>query len=101
MEKQLRENWPEHVAPAFDDVWRRAGRQAAAQRRRYAAFASIAAAIAIAVIVFGGKGPYVQPDYFEVADLLETTYWTAPSDSLMPEHQFDIYQDMPVLFEST
>ncbi len=99
--KQLREDWPECVAPAFDETWRRAERQGAVQRRRYAGFASVAAATAIAVIVLGSEGSRVQQDYVEVADLLETTYWTAPSDTLMPEHQFDIYQDMPVLFEST
>jgi len=33
--------------------------------------------------------------------LLGTTGWSAPSDSLMPDHQFDIYQDIPVLIEST
>lgn len=99
--RQLRKDWPERVAPAFDEIWRRAERRGAVQRRRYARFASVAAAAAIAVIVLGSEGPHVEQDYVEVADLLETTYWTAPSDTLMPEHQFDIYQDMPVLFEST
>jgi hypothetical protein len=101
MREQLRKDWPEPVVPAFDDVWRRAGRQWTVQRRRYAGFASVAAAAAIAALLFGGNGPHGQPDYVEVADLLEKTYWTAPSDTLMPEYQFDIYQEMPVLFEST
>jgi hypothetical protein len=39
--------------------------------------------------------------YIEVAELLDSTYWFAPSDVLLPDREFDIYQDMPVLFEST
>ena len=39
--------------------------------------------------------------YIEVADLLESTYWSAPSDVLLPDRQFDIYQELPVIFEST
>ena len=47
-----------------------------------------------------GNAP-VDESYVEVADLMDSTYWTAPSDVLLPDRQFDIYQDMPELFEST
>jgi hypothetical protein len=37
-----------------------------------------------------------------IADaLMNSTTWTAPSDVLMPDHQFDIYRDIPVLDQST
>ena len=60
----------------------------------------MASVVAGAVIAFTPR-PETPETYIEVADLLETTYWSAPSDVLLPERKFDIYQDMPVLFEST
>ena len=35
------------------------------------------------------------------AELMDSTYWSAPSDVLLPDREFDIYQDLPELFEST
>jgi len=101
LQRHIRESWPECPAPSFDTLWSRAEQERAVQRRRYAGVASIAAAAALAAIIFGGRVAIDEPSYIEVADLLDTTYWTAPSDTLMPEYEFDIYQEMPVLFEST
>ncbi|NIV17174.1 MAG: hypothetical protein GWN47_01925 [Woeseiaceae bacterium] len=101
LKEQLRKNWPRHETPLFDEVWAKAERARTAQRRRYAGMASLAAAAALAAIVFGGGPAVEEPRYIEMADVLDTTYWAAPSDTLMPEHRFDIYQEMPVLFEST
>lgn len=64
----------------------------------------IAAAVAVIGITLG-LWPERQAeltDEFLIADsLLNSTSWAAPSDSLMPEHQFDIYQEIPFLNEST
>ena len=57
--------------------------------------------IVAAVIVLVNSSAPVAERYIEVADLMDSTYWTAPSDALLPEREFDIYQDLPVLFEST
>ena len=92
--------WPEAREPAFDSAWQAAGEKYTASRRSAQRFAAVAAVAAIAVIAMFGNAP-VDETYVEVADLMETTYWTAPSDVLLPERQFDIYQDMPELFEST
>jgi hypothetical protein len=62
--------------------------------------AGAAAVIAAVVIGLYGKSP-TQDTYIHMADLMATTYWTAPSDVLLPDRKIDIYQDMPVLFEST
>jgi len=39
--------------------------------------------------------------YIDINELQATTYWLAPSDSLLPEHRFDIYRELPRIFEST
>ena len=89
--------------PDFDTTW--AAAEAAAQRgrRRMAAMGSLAAALGLlAVIVVSQMRPteidwqFVDPDEFA-----NSTSWVAPSDVLLPEHQFDIYRDIPVLIEST
>ena len=99
---QVRTGWPgDTTAPAFGETWQRAGARFATSRRRYTGFAAAAAITATLVIAFGNQ-PTVEPAaYIEVAELLETTYWSAPSDVLLPEREFDIYQELPVLFEST
>lgn len=86
--------------PAFDEVWQSARQRHATMRRRSLRFAGAAAFVAAVVIAFFAESP-TEHSYIEVADLMDSTYWTAPSDVLLPDRQFDIYQDMPVLFEST
>lgn len=62
------------------------------------------AACAVAAITIAqwpqGDGA-VEDEFLIAAALLETTQWTAPSDALLPQHQFDIYRDMPVSMGST
>lgn len=103
-DKSLREavsqSWPESAAPSFEETWSVARQQHALRRRRYAYFAAAAVFAAVALITLNGPAPE-QNTYIEVAELLESTYWTAPSDALLPDRQFDIYQDMPEIFEST
>ena len=86
--------------PSFGDAWQAAKHRYATTRRRYSKFAGVAALAAALVVVLNLQSP-AEESYIDVADLLESTYWSAPSDVLLPDREFDIYQDMPVLFEST
>jgi hypothetical protein len=99
---QVRQGWIGigDAEPSFETTWQAAQQRHAAGRRRYRRFAGAAAVVAAVVIAVYAQPPAGQ-SYIEVADLLESTYWTAPSDALLPDRQFDIYQDMPVIFEST
>jgi hypothetical protein len=100
LRKRVNAAWPATREPAFDDVWEAAGERYTAARRNGRRIAGVAAAAAIIAIAMFGNAP-MDESWVEVADLMESTYWTAPSDVLLPERQFDIYQDMPELFEST
>ena len=88
--------------PGFDDVWSGAVRRARNANRRRRAFAATGIAAVAAVLVLR-LWPSIDDGqrYIDLDDLLETTHWRAPSDSLMPEHEIDIYRDIPVLIEST
>ena len=99
---RVRQGWVDSgdAEASFDTTWQAAQQRLAVGRRRYRRFAGAAAIVAAAVIAMYAQPPAGE-SYIEVADLLESTYWTAPSDVLLPNRQFDIYQDMPVIFEST
>jgi hypothetical protein len=100
LREAVRQSWPDSTAPSFEETWSSARRQHASGRRRYAYVAAAAVVAAVALIALNGPVPE-QNTYIEVAELLESTYWTAPSDALLPDRQFDIFQDMPEIFEST
>jgi hypothetical protein len=87
--------------PAFDSVWADAGRRVAARRRRYVA-GGVAAA-AIVTVVAAGLLQSRQPawEYVDPEDFVTSTSWHAPSDVLLPEYRIDIYEEIPVLIEST
>jgi len=86
---------------SFEEIWQRARTGYAVSRRRYAGFAAAAVIAAVVAVAIGVRAPEPMPRYIELAELLESTYWSAPSDVLLPEKQFDIYQELPTLFEST
>lgn len=89
-------------APDFETVWTAATARVGIVRRRQRWFAGSAAAAALVAIAFGLLvSPAQESRYIDADDLLETTVWSAPSDSLLPDHQFDLYEDYPVLIEST
>lgn len=89
-------------APPFDRVWRAAEARHRLSRRRYRSIAGIAAAAAVAVIVLNHQAlRQEEMQFIEVAELLESTSWVSPSDVLLPERQFNLYEDLPVLIEST
>lgn len=88
-------------APAFDATWA-AAESRYRKSRRSRALVGIAASVAIAAIVLTALQPEaVDAPVIEMGDLLGTTSWQAPSDVLLPEHRFDIYQDLPDLIQST
>jgi len=90
-----------HV-PDFDRIWAAANSRARESRKRQRMLAGAAAVAAVLAIAFGLRTTTEDEwRYIDADELLETTSWSAPSDSLLPVHEFDIYQDIPVLIEST
>ncbi len=90
-------------APAFDAMWVNAKQRHRASRSRYQRFAGFAAAAAVAATAFmlwPLNGNHAAGIFLTEEDLMSSTQWFAPSDVLLPEHQFDIYGDLPVLIET-
>jgi hypothetical protein len=85
----------ERTLATAQDRWRR-------QKQRRAGLGGIAAALLIAALwsVLALPERSTQ-DYLVAESLLATTYWTAPSDVLLPRYDIDIYRDLPDLMEST
>ncbi len=95
---------PSEKAPAFDDTVRAAEARLAARTRRLRAGSGLAAIAAVVAVAIGlslraPEAPGVDLGIEEA--LLTTTQWTAPSDVLLPAHEFDIYRDTPALPGST
>lgn len=104
LQQRVRQAWQHdggEDAPAFDETWRRAEARLATSRRQYARLAAVAVTLGVVAAVFGVRSTVDEPQYIEMAELLNSTYWAAPSDVLLPQREFDIYQDLPELFEST
>jgi hypothetical protein len=90
-------------APGFDALWAKA-ELAYGKQRKTRLFSAVAAVLAMAVIaatLWPSQQAELHDDYLIADALMNSTLWSAPSDSLMPEHQFDIYQEIPFLIEST
>lgn len=89
--------------PGFDVVWARAETTVAGRRRRFKTMSGIAAAAAlVAVVLVSQLRPTEQEwQFVDPDELASSTSWVAPSDILLPKHQFDIYGEIPVLIEST
>ncbi len=87
------------AVPPFAETWAIAEQRVRARRRRRGMAAGSAAVLALAFVMLMPAGDDLQ--YIDTAELLETTSWAAPSDSLTPEHRYDIYGEIPVLIEST
>lgn len=93
-----------HEAPAFDKVWAAAEQQYLEGRRLYATLSGIAAALAIVTVVAGlwsSEESTVSDEYLIADSLLNGTQWSAPSDALLPQHQIDIYREVPFLMDTT
>ena len=90
-------------APEFDAMWANAEQRHRATRSRYrriAGFTTAAAVAATAFMLWPLNGNNVAGPYLTEEDLMSSTQWLAPSDVLLPEHQFDIYGELPVLIET-
>lgn len=89
-------------APDFGDAFAAAVARAHRQTRRRRVAGGLLAAAALAVVV-ANLLPAPQPDwqYVDPEQFASATSWTAPSDVLLPERRFDIYDEIPVLIEST
>lgn len=94
----------EHEVPAFDKVWAAAESQYLEGRRMYATFGGIAAALAVVTVVaslWSSQEAAVNDEYLIADSLMNETQWSAPSDALLPQHQFDIYREVPFPTELT
>ena len=94
----------ERKPPSFDETWAMAEARHRASRRRLGVTGGIAAAVAIVALTVGlwPRQQAEMSDEFLIAEsLMNSTSWSAPSDALMPEHQFDIYRDNPLMDRST
>ncbi len=105
MAEALRQRAPEAAPiPNFDDVFGRAEAELARRTcRRYLSVAGAVASVAvvaIALLVFAPEEA-PQPEPLQVRGLLDSTSWVAPSDVLLPEREFDIFEDLPEPMEST
>ena len=84
----------------FDAVWHAA--ETHNMRRRCVRHAAVAAGIVtVMALVLKSGVPSDDTAYIEIAELFESTSWSAPSDALLPEREFDIYEDIPSFIEST
>ena len=92
----------DRAPPNFESML--ADAEAGLRRRRIRTrFATVAAAAVLALVVglWSSKAP-VPGDDFRIADaLLNSTSWAAPSDVLLPDHQFDIYREVSFPMPST
>ena len=90
--------------PGFDEMWAQAEVTYNAAQRKFRLLSGVAAVLALAVIaatLWPAQQAELRDDYLIADALLNSTLWSAPSDSLMPAYEFDIYQEIPLLFEST
>jgi hypothetical protein len=100
--RAVRDASPRSVEPApFGPVFLAAEGEYQRSRRHYAWFASAAVISAALYVAFSiGTPSLTESDYVHLADLLNSTSWSAPSDALMPTYEIDIYQELPTLTES-
>lgn len=101
----LKRSAPEGApAPSFDDVFGRAEAELDRRvRRRYFGVAGAVASAALVAIGLLVLAPEETPpaETLQITGLLDSTNWAAPSDVLLPEHEFDIFEELPEPMEST
>ncbi len=87
--------------PPFGRSFAAAERQIRLRRRLRLSAVGLAAMVALVAINLRPVGQDQDFIYVDREELAASTSWSAPSDSLLPTHEFDIYQEIPRLFEST
>ncbi|MFQ6005327.1 MAG: hypothetical protein ACE5OQ_07465 [Woeseia sp.] len=90
-------------APAFETLWTGAEHRYRARRSAYRRVAAVAAVAGIAVALMLARPPNgdgITGAYLTEEDLMSSTRWLAPSDALLPQREFDIYGELPVLIET-
>ena len=87
--------------PSFEETMTAAERRIGGSGARLKVIAGMAAAVVVALVLWPAREPELTDEFLIADSLLNSTTWMAPSDALMPEHQFDIYQETPFLNEST
>jgi len=88
-------------APRFAEVWSAAKAVRSKSRRSYAGLAAAAAAVSLLTIVLWPAGRLPDDSYLNELALLNSTHWSAPSDVLMSDLDWGVYQDIPQFIEST
>jgi len=107
VEEELRKalrHTPDRRAPEFASVLQAAKERHARGAKHYRLVAAVAVIASVAVVTMlqrPSREEAIEDDFLIASSLLETTQWVAPSDVLLPQHQFDIYRDMPVFMRST
>ncbi len=97
---QPRQQAADRAAPSFDAVFAAAEDQLRrTSRKRYLGLAAAAAVAALAIALLPANED--EFTYVDLDELTASTSWSAPSDSLLPQHEFDIYRGLPRLIEST
>lgn len=91
----------EKKAPSFGETMTAAERRLKPSGMRLKVLGGLAAALVGALVFWPGRVPEPTDDFLIADSLMNSTSWIAPSDALMPEHQFDIYRETPFLNEST
>ena len=88
----------------FDETWLAAEARYLAEKRKFRTVAGVAVSLALIAIVIGMMPPGGQqtlPEFELTTGLMNSTLWSAPSDSLMPVYPIDIYEDIPEIPVST
>lgn len=91
-------------APDFDAVFaaaERRHRRRRGQRIRYGAAAAVGALVVATFLVVDQDKPAQDGNYIEIAEIMNSTQWSAPSDVLLPRREIDIYSDLPEIPVST
>ncbi len=101
LSRVLKTRDPQDV-PGFAAVWTAAERRYAAWKRsRRALAAAVIAGVGVMVMLHFATPDDAAAPYIEVAELLDSTFWIAPSDALLPVREFDLYDELPAVLEST
>ena len=90
--------------PDFDTVMTGAERRYRRRRRQRTGYgaAAVLGALAVTTLLFVDRDERPpSADFVEIAELMNSTQWTAPSDVLLPRRDIDFYGELPTIPAST